>query len=41
MGEAGYAIRALVFRVFFCEQKKKEKKKKEEKLELVRLVDRF
>lgn len=40
MGEAGYAIRALVFRVFFCEQKK-EKKKKEEKLELVRLVDRF
>lgn len=40
MGEAGYAIRALVFRVFFCEQKK-EKKKKEEKFELVRLVDRF
>ena len=27
MGEAGYAIRALVFRVFFCEQKKKEKEK--------------
>lgn len=28
MGEAGYAIRALVFRVFFCEQKKKKEKEK-------------